>query len=219
MPTPITETTVSFTYDIADAMYASTNNDGRTGSGSYTGPDRVWVFVDSETNKFSQVQQPLTSMEDGADVPTPIGHRKVEVVAADTPAIIASIMEQFGYVTYDDESQVTETLPDGSICRYNTTASLSQTYNKDGLTHDGSAWTWPAFEQAPLTWDDVIEARNGALIASDGRISPDMPDDVKAPWIAYRTALRNLPVTFKRGEADEIEAWKVEMPTHPEDGE
>jgi hypothetical protein len=213
MPTPITETTVSFTYNIADRLFASTSADGRTGSASYEGPDRVWVFVDETTGKFSQIQPVLTSMEDGADVPVPINHRRVEVVAADDPVIMAIIQE--GLVTYDDTSTTVENMPDGSTTEFETVATLGQTYNKDELIHNGTSWVLPAFKEPPLDWDDVINGRNGALISSDGKISPDMPDSVKQPWIDYRQALRDLPATYGYGTADEIEAWKVNLPTEP----
>jgi hypothetical protein len=215
MPTPITETTVSFTYNIADTLWASTDADGRTGSASYTGPDRIWVFVHEDTGKFSRIQPPLTTLEDGADVPTPIEHRKVEVVAQDDPVVMAIIMEDL--VTYDDDSKITENLPDGSTCEYEAVARLSQTYNKDELVHDGTSWTLPAFKEAPVTWDDVLNGRNGALTASDGKISPDMPADLKQIWVDYRQALRDLPVTFGKGTENEVDAWKVNMPDHPEE--
>jgi hypothetical protein len=152
-------------------------------------------------------------MEDGADVPVPINHRRVEVVAADDPVIMAIIQE--GLVTYDDTSTTVENMPDGSTTEFETVATLGQTYNKDELIHNGTSWVLPAFKEPPLDWDDVINGRNGALISSDGKISPDMPDSVKQPWIDYRQALRDLPATYGYGTADEIEAWKVNLPTEP----
>ena len=44
-----------------------------------------------------------------------------------------------------------------------------------------------------------------------------MPTAIKQPWIDYRAALRNLPATFGYGTDNETEAWKVNMPDHPED--
>lgn len=213
MPTPITETTVNFTYNIADELYASTTDAGRTASATYTGPDRVWIFVHEDTGLFSQIQPVLTSMEDGAEVPVPVNHRRVEVVAADDPVIMGIICED--KVTYADESKTQETLPDGTVIEFEAVATLSQTYNKDELVHDGSSWTLGPMKGEPFTWEDVLNGRNGALEGSDGKISPDMPDEIKQPWIDYRQKLRDLPATFGYGTADEIAAWKVEMPREP----
>lgn len=215
MPTPITETTVSFTYNIADAIYSSSTSLSRTAAASYTGPDRIWVFVDDATGELSRIQPPLTSQDDGADVPTPVGLRKVEIVAETDPTVISIILEHM--VTYADTSTTTDDLPDGSTCEYNTTATLGQTYDMDALVHDGSSWSLGDMIASPVTWDNIIDARNGALTATDGKISPDQPDPIKQPWITYRQALRDLPATFGYGTDNEIEAWKVNMPTHPED--
>jgi len=215
MPTPITNTTVQFTYNIADELFSSSISEGRTGSASYTGPDRIWVFVDDDTGLFSQIQPPLTTMDDGADVPTPEGMRKVEVVAADD-AVVISIIREYE-VTYADLTKTDEVLPDGSTCSYNNVAELSETYDMQKLSHDGTAWDLGTMDEPFVTWEDIIDARNGALTASDGKISPDMPTAISAPWIAYRTALRDLPSVFNYGDADEIAAWKVNMPDHPED--
>jgi len=173
------------------------------------------MFVDESTGELSRIQEPLTTQMDGADVPTPVGLRKVEVVAADDPVVISIILEH--HVTYTDTSTTTDSLPDGSECVYNTVATLGQTYNMDALVHDGSSWDLGEMIESPVTWDSVIDARNGALTATDGKISPDQPDSIKQPWITYRQALRDLPVTFGYGTDDEIEAWKVNMPDHPED--
>lgn len=215
MPTPITETTVSFTYNIADKLYATTTSLNRTANASYTGPDRIWQFVDNDTGVISREQPPLTSEDDGADVPVPEGLRKVEVVAADDPVIISIIREY--NVTYADTTTTTDTLPDGSECTYETTATLGQTYDLDGLVHNGTEWVLGSMIETYVTWDQIIDARNGALTATDGKISPDQPASIKQPWIDYRQALRDLPVTFGYGTDNEIEAWKVNMPDHPED--
>ena len=218
MPTPITNATHSFTYNIADNLYAKTNLMNRTASASYTGPDRVWVFVDETTGNFSRISPPLTSQDDGADVPVPAGHVRVEITAADDTMIIAMLLEEL--VTYEDTSLTTESLPDpyGTLS-FNATATLSQTYDVDDLSYDIEASTWRPLNyiDAPQDWDDVINHRNGALTGSDGKISPDMPDSVKQPWIDFRQALRDLPSVYGYGTDSEVEAWKVKFPEHPEE--
>ena len=89
----------------------------------------------------------------------------------------------------------------------------------DNLVYDNATSTWDkgAMDSPHVVWEDIINARNGALTATDGKISPDMPTAIKQPWIDYRAALRNLPATFGYGTDNETEAWKVNMPDHPED--
>lgn len=218
MPTPITTTTQSFTYNIADKLYGETNLNNKTASASYTGPDRVWVFLDEETKLLSRVSPPLTSLEDGGEVPVPIGHIRVEVVAEDDPIIISMLKEDC--VTYADTSQTTEDLPDpyGTIT-FNAVPTLSQTYDLDEVTYDEDAGSWVLgdFTSDKVSWTDLINARNGMLTASDGRISPDMPESLRLPWVNYRQALRDLPSVYGYGTDNQVDAWKVKFPDQPED--
>lgn len=217
MPSEVTTTTIQFTYNVPNAIYSTDDSEGNTGTAEYTGPDRIWVFVDENTGAFSRITPPLTAREDGADVPTPFGHKKVQVVAADDPFIISLILGS--NVQTLNQTTVNENLPDGSTISYNGTPTIDQAYDLSQLTYDLDANTWntPSYQTSPITWDDVINARNGALTASDGKIAPDQPDSVKQPWINYRQALRDIPSTFGKGTDNEIDAWKVKLPTPPGD--
>ena len=214
MPTPITQTTVTFTYNIADELFSSSNSNNRTATAIYTGPDRVWVHVDADTGDYKLEHQVLTTEHDGANTPVPFGTRKVEVVAADDPLIIALIYPT--YTVTQDQTLVTENLPDGTTYSYNNLPTVDQTYNVDHLIHDGSAWTLPNFREPFVTWEELIKTRNNMLLASDGKIAPDQPAAVKQPWIDYRQALRDLPSTFGYGTENQVAAWKISLPTSPE---
>jgi hypothetical protein len=214
MQTPITNTTVTFTYNIADELYSSSNSENKTATAIYTGPDRSWIFVNAVTGDVEMQHPILTTKDDGADVPTPVGTRKVEVVAATDPIVMALIYP--GKCEVQDQEMVTEILPDGSELTIEAKTRIDQTYELDELVHNGSEWILPGFKQSNITWTDIINARNGMLLASDGKISPDQPDSVKQPWIDFRNTLRNLPATFGRGTANETAAWKISMPKAPE---
>lgn len=215
MPTPITTVTKSFTYNIADSLYETTNSLNKTASATYEGPDRVWVFVKNDSGEISIDSPPLTSQEDGGSVPVPLGTTRVEVTAENDIVVLAMLKEN--HVTYADTSMITENLPDGNTIEYNNSPALSQTYDISNLRYnlDSNTWTGFDFITSGVTWEYVIARRNTALLGSDGKISPDMPDSVKQPWIEYRQALRDLPVTYGKGTDSEVEAWKVEFPNPP----
>jgi hypothetical protein len=218
MPTPITQITKAFTFNIADEIFGSTATENRTADASYTGPDRVWVFVDAETGKLSRQYPPLTSIEDGADVPVPFGTHRVEVTAENDIQILAMFKEN--YVTYADTTKITEALPEGyGSVEYNNKATLSETYSLDDLVYDIEANTWKdiPFYDDEITWDQLISSRNTMLAASDGKISPDMPDSVKQPWVTYRQLLRDFPAAYGYGTDNQVDAWKVQFPEQPED--
>lgn len=218
MPTPITTVTKAFTYNIADELFGNTTVDGRTASASYTGPDRVWIFVDETTGQLSRQYPPLTSQEDGGDVPVPNGTIRVEVTAEDDIQILAMLKEEF--VTYSDVTTTSEALPEGyGSVEFNNTATLSETYDVDDLVRniDNNTWNDLPLIDDGITWEQLISSRNVQLGASDGRISPDMPDSVKQPWIDYRQLLRDFPAAYGYGTDSEVAAWKVQFPEQPED--
>lgn len=219
MPTPITTTTVNFTYKVADELFSTSDAAGNTAEATYTGPDRIWVFVDAETGAFNRSYPDLTTMEDGGDVPTPPDQHKVEIVAADDPLIISIIKSDL--VTTNNQTQVTESLPNGNSIKINTPADVDQTYDINSLVYDIAAGTWntPAYRESGTTWQDKLNARNNMLLASDGKIAPDMPEALKAEWIAYRQLLRDLPADWGYGTDSEIPAWKVLLPEEPGVGE
>jgi hypothetical protein len=215
MPTPITNTTVNFTYKVADELFSTSDAAGNTADATYTGPDRIWVFVDADTGALNRTMPDLTSMEDGADVPTPDGELKVEIVAADDPLIISIIKSDL--CETQNQTQITETLPDGRELLINNPADVDQTYDIDSLVYNTgtSSWDTPAYKESTVTWEDKIHARNNMLLASDGKIAPDMPDDIKQEWLDFRQTLRDLPSTFGYGTDSEIAAWKVLLPDEP----
>jgi hypothetical protein len=219
MPTPITETTVNFTYKVADEIFSTSDAAGNTASATYEGPDRIWVFVDEETGLFARNQPDLTTKDDGADVPSPMGTVKVELVAEDNPLIISIIRSDLA--TTLEQTIETELLPDGCTHKYNNPADIDQTYDIDQLVYDLNTNTWntPVYKESTQSWTDVIKVRNNMLLASDGKIAPDMPEDIKATWVTYRAALRDLTTTFGYGTDAETPAWKVRLPEEPGTGE
>ena len=52
----------------------------------------------------------------------------------------------------------------------------------------------------PLTWDQIRSQRDGFLAASDWTDLPNSPVKNKGAWLAYRQALRDLPITFSTPE-------------------
>lgn len=212
MPTPITNTTINFSYEVPDTVFGQTFADGKTVSATYNGPDRVWVFVDESTGLYDQFHAVYTTRDDGAEIPTPAGMRKVEIVAEDNPLILSLILT--GNAQLDDLTEETELLPDGQTLVL-PIRSPGNTFDNTQLIHNGTQWEPLVRRTSTVTWDEVVSRRNNALTASDGRIAPDMPDSLKSKWTAYRQALRDLTVTYGKGTASEVEAWKVQLPLPP----
>lgn len=213
MPTPITTTTVNFNYKIEDELYSQTDTQGKTLPATYTGPDRIWVFVDSESGKRIPGNRFYTTADDGPDIPTPAGELKVEIVAAENPLVISTIYGRG--CTFPGLVGKTETLPNGQV-HLIPQQDIYHTYDTNELTYNAVSKTWTMpYSPSPTTWDDILNVRNAKLTASDGRIAPDMPAGLKAAWTEYRQKLRDLPTTFGKGTPSETPAWKIQFPDQP----
>ena len=214
--------TQEFTYKVPNSLYSSSDSDGKTVTASYTGPDRCWMFPNldgSNKGKLTNVSSEKLASDDGADIPVPEGTVRVLVTVADDPLIMAIIEPEGSAVTIAGQSQTTESLPGGNEWKENAKLEVGQAYKEQALLEydvDKEEWKTPEYHTAPTDWDSLIDIRNNMLVASDSKIAPDMPDAVKAPWIAYRTALRDIPATYKKGESDEVAPWKVTWPLAPD---
>ena len=211
--------TQNFTYKVPNSKFSSSDSDGNEVTASYTGPDKGWVFVDLDGDKKGKLNRSpgiKYEADEGDDIPIPSGTRKVEVTVADDPLILALLVGQSS-VTISGQSQITEDLPDGTQWTENSKLEILEAYDIATLEYDIDAESWSVgYQAASTSWDTVIAVRNQMLVATDSKISPDMPDSVKAPWVAVRTKLRDLPATFKKGESDEIDPWKVNYPQLPD---
>jgi hypothetical protein len=215
MPTESTIVTKSITYKIPNELFSQDDSENKTATTVYTGPEKAWVFVDSETGKFRDDREPIFLEDDGPDYPAHSGTVKIEISIESNPFEMALIMPD--RCETQNQSTKTEDLPDGSVFEYNDVLDIDDAYDLDTLYYDLDSNTWqaPKYRDSDVTWEDVINVRNGMLLASDGKIAPDMPEEIKQPWIDFRQALRDLPKTFGKGTANEIAAWKVQFPAAP----
>ena len=213
--------TKTFTYKVPNDRYGQDDSDGNTVSITYEGVDKIYVFVDADGDhkgKRNISLNELKEADDGATVPLPDGTVRVEVTLADDPLMMAIFRPGGSTNTYNSDSEVTETFGDYTF-KYQAKADVGITYVHESQCEydiDNATWKTPAYRAPDVDWDDVIENRDAMLEGSDGKISPDMPDAVKAPWVAYRAALRDLPTVYNKGESDEVPAWKVQYPLAPD---
>jgi len=214
--------TADITYNVPNSLYSQSASSNKTVTASYTGPDRCWVFPDTDgaaKGKFSKNSGAKLAADDGDSIPVPNGCTRVLVTVADDPLIMAILKPEGSTITIAGQSQTTESLPDSTTWSENAKLELGEAYaGSEKLEYDLDAESWktPAYHAVPTTWDEVVATRNNMLLASDGKIADDMPAAIKNPWIAYRTALRNIPATYNRGDSDEIAPHKVTWPLAPD---
>ena len=224
--------TKDFTYDIPDVYLAQTNADGNTATASYTGPEKLWVFVDEATNKNKSDAMQIDENWDDNGMPAPDGQTKVELDCKGEDTLLCAIFLPHS-VTLTQTDQTVD-LPEGygkyvnawppypdhayerELIKYKPATATVDNTNGDNMNRGGE-WelTW---KQPWVTWATMTQTRNDQLAMSDSKVSFDQPDSIKGPWVEWRQKMRDIPVTFKRGEADEYPAHMVKFPAEPTRG-
>ena len=225
--------TKDFTYDIPDEYLAQTKANGDTATASYTGPAKLWVFVQEQTGKNTSDAMQLDENWDGnPDLPAPEGQVKVELDCEGADTLICAIFLPHS-VSVKNVTDVVTDLPE-DYGKYSNpwpptpdhayeremlvykpdTADIADTAGKE---HTGGDWEL-TFKQPWMTWGTMTQLRNDLLAMSDGTVSFDHTDSVKQPWIDWRQKMRDLPTVWKRGEAGEFPAHMVKFPAEPTRG-
>ena len=73
-----------FIYELADDYLEKTTNLKKSAEWTYVGPDKIWVFVKTETNTLDTSNY-FTLEEDGPAMPTPIDCTKMEIDCSSDP--------------------------------------------------------------------------------------------------------------------------------------
>lgn len=204
--------TTTFSYPVPDDYLHQTNSQNKTGTYSYTGPDKLWVFVDNTTGKLPSGIC-YTERDDGEDIPTPEGWTKVCVDSETEPALLSMIWN--GDNDYSALPTKTENLPDGHSYTRPDPTPPDHTYELMDCVYNvvTKSWNKPfPWKQSHMDWDQLKAARVALLNESDQILTTkQLTDEQKAAMEVYRQKLRDFPVTFAG-----IDPWKVSFPEIPD---
>jgi hypothetical protein len=204
----ITRTEKTFTYNIPDEYLHQTNDLGKTATWTYTGPDKMWIFVDNETNKILS-RFHYTERDNGAEVPTPEGMTKILVDANEDP-LLASLLHN--EVDYFSLGRHETTLPDGSVYWHTDPLPPDHAYELIDIEYDTETnklkkpYPW---KKPHITWEELIDVRNNMLRLSDSKYRVASPEELPE-WEEYRQKLRDLTTTFNG-----IDPWMIPFPVEP----
>lgn len=211
----------TFTYNAPDDYLYQTSTLNKVGTWTYDGHDKIWAFVDPDTNRLTGDFK--TPEENGATYPTPLHLIKVEIDCNENP-LLACLLGADEVRDYNLLDQHEETLPDGTVYRRPLTPPPDHTYELVDIEYDpetGGFKTPYPWKKPHMTWEGIREWRTKLLTGSDYKVADDMPPALKAEWEAYRQSLRDLPQTHGAvsGETPNTDPWKIKPKEAPDGGE
>ena len=200
----------TFTYDLPDEYLHQTNTLKKTAEWTYTGPDKLWIFVNKETGKINS-RFHYTERDNGADVPTPEEFIKVLVDAEKDP-LIASLFHV--EVIYGEMEHTVEHLPNDTTYGVPIPVPPDHTYEMTEIEYDADTGKFKKpypWKKPHITWEQLIEVRDNILKSTDS-VYRAASDEMKPKWAEYRQLMRDLPTTF-----DGVDPWKVTFPAEPKE--
>jgi len=198
------------TYDLPDEFEQAvpTKALGKTSTQSYDGPETLILWIDKETKDIEQTWD----KDDYTDRPVP-SNCEVAELNADTDENAIKIGILFGGFAERKLYEVAVGPVEDDNVVIVDPSDPRMIYSENDIVDD---YTKPlVFRTDFRRYDDdfIRSERNGKLKQSDSRISEDMPEALKAEWMAYRQKLRDIPADWAA-----VPNHLVRFPTAP-DGE
>tara|TARA_B100000470_G_scaffold221276_1_gene211294 strand:- start:251 stop:1024 length:774 start_codon:yes stop_codon:yes gene_type:complete len=209
------------TYDIPDEFEQAvpTKALGKTSTQSYDGPSTLMLWIDKDSQDIHQTWD----KDDYTEQPVPL-NCEVKELNADTDENTIKIGLLFGGFAErklyevrvgpaeDDNVVIVDPVDPRMIFSEN---HIIDDYTKplqfkQGINLDNTNTTNDFRRRSDA---EVRSDRDAKLKQADGRIAEDMPEEVKAKWIAYRQKLRDIPQDWAA-----VPNHLIRWPTDP-DGE
>lgn len=191
-----------------DFLIDHDTTEGKTRTTTYDGPDKIYLQIGEDG---TEVHGPLTedNIMDGRPMPADVVEW-FEVDCTENPLVCQlrgpidnSKQEEYtGTVLVSSKTPEIEGYPQFS---YNTPLMPSDIYDKYKLRVVDGEVVIPRFSvteklldrKDDLTWEEIRRKRDDILSSTDGKVTEDMPEDLKTEWKAYRQLLRDMPATLQ----------------------
>lgn len=193
-----------------DYMVDHNQDQGKTRTTTYDGPDKLFLIIDNETGK--EAMGPITAEEKADGRPVPEGCRYVEVDCIENPLLC----QLRGPVIDEAEEDYTEEVfhPQSPEITgydrfsYQLPLQPRDVYNGLDITVDlNNNIDIPVRSVTDVflgedagdlpDWNFVRKHRDMLLKNSDSELADDMPESLKTEWRKYRQLLRDLPTVMQ----------------------
>ena len=211
------------TYDMPDEYLAQTSDLGLTGEWDYDGPEKIYVFIDKETNKmvphysFRIHKDEVTQeeMDTEMDVVTGLDCYHAPVEFDKDPLLLAALADDAKLAV--DLPQKTYTLPGETEPFYSRPDPLQPDHVIDlgDIEWDPTKneWKKPFPWRKPHIIREQFEAAHAGILAQTKAISTSkFTASQKTRWNAFVTEFENVTTKF----ADYLDTpWMIPFPNDP----
>jgi hypothetical protein len=194
-------------YSIPDVLYSTENTLGKTSTQLYEGPDQLVLWIDKETGRIMQSFE----VENEPDRPLPLDLKR-EILYADTEENCIKIALIYGGLEDPKIYEVAVGPEDQANAQLVDPSDIRTVYNREPVDADYKAPLQFMVYVRDRTDEFIRRERNARLAKSDGKIAPDMPEEMKQKWLDYRQKLRDLPADWA-----DVPNFLIQFPRDPED--
>jgi hypothetical protein len=201
-------------------------SEGKSRKFVYHGPEKIYLQIGEDgTEKHG----PLTAEDiaDGRPVPADVVEwyevdcRTNPLICQLRGPIVNELQEDRG----DEElphpnSPIIEGYPQFKYATPIVPDDIYDRYSVKVVDGDLTIETWSVNnklidKEESLTWDDIRDHRNNLLSGSDGKVTEDMPEELKNSWKEYRQKLRDLPDVMQSNNVSPTIAYYM-FPEQPQ---
>ena len=227
MPPWLPTVEVEFEYDCPDKFCHQTNDLGKTGTFTYVGPEKIWVFVDNET-KLLQVGMDAVAYDPESEESR---ERVMEKAGAGMTAVLVDatkepLLATLCWMDTDDERNYPckewKLEGDDTVHFWKSEPLIpNEAYAQDEITYnfDNESWNKPFPWEKPSMDEDLFETTKNNLIwhceqelANDPLLQDPANAVHRQKVVDHIEDLRNLRVKFPMPEWD---PWMVPFPKNP----
>jgi hypothetical protein len=210
--------TKTFIYDLADTYLAQTNEQNRSATWTYEGPDKIWLEINKETGALDNTGF-FVENEDPENIPT---DPHLEIVCVDC-AIDPLVCVLAGADTPKDYStlpQYSEELPNGNTYERPDPQTPDHTYDPMTGHYDKETQEWTFGWFQPWTTIEKIKIEKDVrmdIVTRELHNLTDMPESMISTLEEYKQKLVDLETTWEDYLSPE-RVHMIELPEHPFNG-
>jgi hypothetical protein len=176
------------TYNMPDQLYSTETTLGKTSTQLYNGPDELILWISKETGRVMQSFE----AENEPDRPLPLDLRR-EILRADTDENCIRIALIYGGLEKPKVYEVAVGPADQPNATIADPSDIRTVYDREPVDADYTAPLEFFVYKRDRSDETIRDRRNSLLAASDNKVAPDMPEEIRQKWIDYRQKLRDLP--------------------------